>query len=64
MKGIAFPHRGLRLAAGLLLGLLAGCSAQSRMDFYAKDIACEELGQQWSMPDSRGNASSRASLTA
>ena len=54
MKGIAFPHRGLRLAAGLLLGLLAGCSAQSRMDFYSKDIACEELGQQWSMPDSHG----------
>ncbi len=54
MKGIAFPQRGLRLVAGLLLGLLAGCSAQSRMDFYSKDIACEELGQQWSMPDSHG----------
>ncbi|HBZ8061693.1 TPA: SCO family protein, partial [Klebsiella pneumoniae] len=24
------------------------------MDFYSKDIACEELGQQWSMPDSHG----------
>ena len=53
VKGIAFPHRGLRLAAGLLLGLLAGCSAQSRMDFYAKDIACEELASI-GRPDSHG----------
>ncbi|QGL82218.1 SCO family protein [Stenotrophomonas maltophilia] len=62
MKGIAFPHRGLRLATGLLLGLLVGCSAQSRMDFYSKDIACEELGQQWSMPDSHGTVRSPKDL--
>ena len=54
MKGFALPRRGLRLAAGLLIGLLAGCSAHSRMDFHSKDIACEELGQHWSMPDSHG----------
>lgn len=54
MTAIVFPRVGLRLAAGLLLGLLAGCSAQSRMDFNAKDVACEELGQHWSMPDSHG----------
>ncbi|MFG6069500.1 SCO family protein [Stenotrophomonas indicatrix] len=54
---VASVVRSLRLpllAAGLALGLLAGCSAQSRMDFYSKDIACEELGQHWTMPDSAG----------
>jgi len=56
MRFASFFH-SLRLpllAAGLAAGLLAGCSTQSRMDFYSKDIACEALGRRWSMPDSHG----------
>jgi protein SCO1/2 len=51
---VASVVRSLRLpllAAGLALGLLAGCSAQSRMDFYSKDIACEELAQHCTIPN-------------
>lgn len=54
VRSLFSPRFRLPLLAGLAIGLLAGCSAQSRMDFYSKDIACEELGQQWSMPDSHG----------
>ncbi len=53
-RSLFSPRFRLPLLAGLAIGLLAGCSSQSRMDFYSKDIACEELGQQWSMPDSHG----------
>ncbi len=63
MRLASFVRRfRLPLLAGLVAGLLASCSAQSRMDFYSKDIACEELGRRWSMPDSRGVARGPADL--
>ena len=42
--------------------LLVACAAKPKVDFYGKDIACEALGQQWTMPDSTGVSRSPADL--
>jgi protein SCO1/2 len=46
--------RSLLFVGALSAALLVACSAQSRMDYYAKDIACEGLGRDWVMPEASG----------
>ncbi|WMJ70854.1 SCO family protein [Stenotrophomonas sp. 24(2023)] len=58
------PHR-LRLPALVLafgVALLAGCSGKTRMDFNARDVACQGLGNDWSMPDTQGVMRTQADL--
>lgn len=55
--GLAALARKLRLSTMLITAaslLLVACAAKPRVDFYGKDIACEDLGQHWSLPDSTG----------
>lgn len=55
--GLAALARKLRLSTVLITAaslLLVACAAKPRVDFYGKDIACEDLGQHWSLPDSTG----------
>ena len=42
------------LLGALVLGLVAGCASKAQMDFKTTDVACTGLGQNWTMPDSRG----------
>ncbi|MGH8054965.1 MAG: SCO family protein [Stenotrophomonas sp.] len=56
-SGLAALARKLRLSTVLLTAaslLLVACAAKPKVDYYGKDIACEALGQHWSMPDSSG----------
>ncbi|KAF1015216.1 MAG: hypothetical protein GAK31_02706 [Stenotrophomonas maltophilia] len=60
----AVRHRLQLPALALAFGvaLLAGCSGKTRMDFNAKDVACQGLGTDWSMPDTHGVMRSSADL--
>ncbi|MCD9088147.1 SCO family protein [Stenotrophomonas sp. SY1] len=54
---LAALARKLRLSTVLVAAasvLLVACAAKPKVDFYGKDIACEELGQHWTLPDSSG----------
>lgn len=64
MKNLSFryPFARLVVCVGLVAVLLVGCTSKSRMDYYSKDIACEDLGQGWSMPDATGRLRSPADL--
>ena len=61
--GVIALARRFRLSVMLTVAasvLLAACAAKPRVDFYGKDIACQNLGQDWSMPDSTGSNRSLA----
>ena len=63
ITGVIALARRFRLSIVLTVAasvLLAACAAKPRVDFYGKDIACQNLGQDWSMPDSTGSNRSLA----
>lgn len=40
--------------------LLVACAAKPKLDYYGKDISCQDLGQHWTLPDSAGVSRSPA----
>ncbi len=60
---LAALARKLRLCTVVVAAasvLLVACAAKPKVDYYGKDIACEALGQHWSLPDSSGVSRSPA----
>lgn len=64
MKDFSFTSPLVRFVTlvWLVAVLLVGCTSKSRMDYYSKDIACEDLGGGWAVPDASGELRSPVDL--